>query len=151
VWYSRPNRLDVYVNGRLVLPLNGETKNGRYILNAPSYPGEFMPNVTSDVTGSNYIDRDTQVLHIIVRGPAPVVVKTYPVILVSFSIPPMTVDEFFGDNIIQNLAAFLNIPPSKVRIVNIVNEQTAGKRRRRRDAQNTVIYLEVGDEPVDGM
>ena len=35
-------------------------------------------------------------------------------VVVSFNIPPMSVDEFFdGKNIIKNLALLLNIPESK--------------------------------------
>ena len=35
VWYSRPNRLDVFVDGQYVMATNARTHNGRYILTMP--------------------------------------------------------------------------------------------------------------------
>lgn len=35
VWYSRPNRLDVFVDDQYVMATNGRTKNGRYIIDMP--------------------------------------------------------------------------------------------------------------------
>ena len=43
--------------------------------------------------------------------------------------PAMTVDEFFGEQIVNNLATFLGIPASKIKIANAVSE--AGKRKKR--------------------
>lgn len=39
VWYSRPNRLDVFVDDQYVMATNGRTKNGRYIIDMPK--GKF--------------------------------------------------------------------------------------------------------------
>ncbi|XP_033757813.1 fibrocystin-L-like [Pecten maximus] len=86
VWYSQPNRRDLFVDGNLVPPRNGRTVNGAYILDPPTYPEEFMPNV-SDTSGQNYYDRDSGLLHFTIRGKKTVEVKTDPSIIVSFPIP----------------------------------------------------------------
>ena len=57
--------------------------------------------------------------------------------------PALSVDDFYGDNIIQNLASFLNIPLTKIRVVNVVSE---GSRRRKRST-GIVVEVEIGDEP----
>ena len=33
-----------------------------------------------------------------------------------FSLPPVTVDEFFGDNLVTNLATFLGIPSNRIKV-----------------------------------
>lgn len=35
VWYSRPNRLDVFVDDQYVMATNARIKNGRYIITMP--------------------------------------------------------------------------------------------------------------------
>jgi hypothetical protein len=150
VWSARSNRLDVYYDGHFVMPTNGETRDDTYILKSPTTPGQYMPNVASDPAGTNYMDRETSIHYVIVKGPLPVEVKLNPQILVSFSLPTMSEEDFFAENIIRNLALFLNIPPNKVRLVAIVSEQGGSGGRRRRAVDHTIVYLEVGDEPLQG-
>lgn len=35
VWYSRPNRLDVFVDGQFIIATNARIQNGRYIITMP--------------------------------------------------------------------------------------------------------------------
>lgn len=51
-------------------------------------------------------------------GSAEVTVTQSEVIVVSFTLPAMTDDEFFGAKIVENLAAFLNVDPKKVKYFN---------------------------------
>ena len=53
----------------------------------------------------------------------------------------MTIDDFFGENIINNLATFLGVPSSKIRIVDIVSESS---RRRRRQSDGITLNIEIG-------
>ena len=62
------------------------------------------------------------------------------VVMVSLTLPPMTIDDFFGENIISNLAAFLDVPASKIRIVNVVRETSS----RKRNTDTTTIQIEIG-------
>ena len=55
----------------------------------------------------------------------------------------MTVDQFFGDNIVQNLAAFLGLDSSRIKISNIV-EQT---RRKKRSNTGVTLDVEISSEP----
>lgn len=56
------------------------------------------------INGANYLDRDTRLLYITIRGPDPVDVKTVPLVVLKFGLPPITIDDFFEENLIQNLA-----------------------------------------------
>ncbi|XP_069121982.1 fibrocystin-L-like [Argopecten irradians] len=146
VWYSQPSRRDLYVDGNLVSPKNGRTVNGAYILDPPTYPDEFMPNV-SDTAGQNYYDRDSGRLHFTMRGNKVIELKTDASVILSFQFQPMTVDQFFGDQLIQNLAGFFDIPPHKVRLVKVVRQTTpAGKRRKRSTGYDEVV-VEISDNP----
>ena len=68
-------------------------------------------------------------------------IRTSPLILVSFQLPAMTVELFFGDDLIRNLALFLKVPSSMIRITKIVRENVRS-RRMRRDTGLTV-QLEI--------
>ena len=143
IWYAQSWRLDVNINGAYMLPENGaRNPSGRVILSAPSSPSQYVPDVGNASTGVNYYERDTGLLHIVVRGPGPVDITTAPLIVVSFSMPAMTEAEFFGKNIVNNLALFLNIPPEKILIASSVRQA-----RRRRRASTMVVSVEIGNSP----
>ena len=130
-WYAQSYRLKVYVEGAYVEPKNAYyTPENQMALRMPSTEGEYRPSVSTDPSGTNYFDRATQMLYVLIRGPTPVEVVTDHTIFVSFSLPFMTVDEFFGEQIVTNLAAFFDISPDKIRYAAAVAES----RRRRRQA-----------------
>lgn len=49
----------------------------------------------------------------------------------------------------ENLAAFLNIPLTKVRVMSVVSASGNGRRKRSEGGINVVI--EIGDEPSSGI
>ena len=103
---------------------------------------EYAPKL-SNATGTNFFDKDSGQLSIIIKGPQVIEVIVQETAIVSFSMPALSVDDFYGDNIVQNLASFLNIPLTKIRVVNVVSE---GSRRRKRST-GIVVEVEIGDEP----
>ncbi|XP_021358214.1 mucin-3A-like [Mizuhopecten yessoensis] len=152
IWYSQSNRRDVYVNDELVLAKNARMVNGKYVVDPPSYPGEFVPATdSSDVTGTNFFDRDSNILYVLVRGSSPVKIVTNPSFIVSFQIPALTAEEFYGEALIHNLALFFDVPPEKIRVVNVVRESGRRRRRRRDVAEDMEIQFEISDPPkTDG-
>ncbi|KAK3587659.1 hypothetical protein CHS0354_042443 [Potamilus streckersoni] len=149
-YYSQPNRLDVYHDGTYVLPKNAAyTPTGAMVLKRETYEGQYMPNVNTDASGTNYINIKTGIICFIVKSPRVIEIKTAEVIMVAFGLPMMTVDDFFGQNLVQNLAAFLSIPYSKIRIVNIINEQSSSGRHKRETfaGDKTTIEVEIGNLP----
>ncbi|XP_061164553.1 fibrocystin-L-like [Saccostrea echinata] len=153
IWYSQPWRLDVYHENVYIMP-----KNARHVgdMNTIVYdpppvgePDKFKPSAATcvDKSGSNFYDRDAGVLTILIKGPKPVSIVTVDSIIVSFQFPPMTLDEFYGKNIIMNLAAFLDIDPNFVRITDIQRETQ--ERRRRRNANENIegATIEISNPP----
>ncbi|XP_033758994.1 fibrocystin-L-like [Pecten maximus] len=146
VWYSQSNRRDVYMDDDLVQAKNSRMVNGKYIVDPPSYAGEYIPIANStDQTGSNFFDRDTNILYVLVKGSSPVKIVTNPSFIVSFQIPALTTKEFYGKTLIHNLALFFDVPPEKIRVVNVVRE--AG-RRKRDTSEDMTIQVEIGDPPT---
>ena len=90
---------------------------------------DAIPDPTSNaVTGSNFYDRKEQMIHVLVRGSDHLDIKTNKLVIVTFGVPTMTIDEFFGPKIVANLAAFLDIPPERIKIANAVS--ASGRKKR---------------------
>jgi len=85
-------------------------------------------------------------LRLVVRGSLPVEIRISPVLIISFELPAMTEDEFFGDSLIRNLAAFLKIPPNMIRITKIIRED--GSSRRRKRSAGLTVEVEIKKPPV---
>ena len=67
-------------------------------------------------------------------------VRVKPAIVVSFSMPPMSVDDFFDEEkIIDNIAALLGIASSKIRVVNVVRES---RRRKRETIEGVSLFTQ---------
>ncbi|XP_040210575.1 fibrocystin-L-like [Rana temporaria] len=147
IYFSNPQRLDVYVNNVYINPTNIEWKGSSdFTLKEPTYQGQYMPQLNSSVLGENFFDRDYNMLYILVRGSSPVEIRTSPLIVIAFNLPAMTVDQFYGPNLVKNLAAFLKIPASKIRITKIIPE---GSRRRKRAAGGLSVSVEISDPPAE--
>lgn len=86
-------------------------------------------------------------LKVLVRGSQPVEIRTSPLLVIAFQLPAMTEDQFFGDNLVQNLAIFLKIPPDMIRITHIIRE---GARRRKRST-GLKVEVEIRKPPVQQM
>ncbi|XP_053322520.1 fibrocystin-L [Spea bombifrons] len=147
IFFSNPQRLDVYANGTYVYPSNAEFKgNGKdFTLKPPIYEGQYLPKLNSTTSGENYFDNDYKMLYILVRGSTPIGIYTSPLIVIAFNIPAMTVDQFYGENLVKNLAIFLKIPASKIRITKIVQEGS----RKRRAAGGLTVSVEIADTPSE--
>ena len=66
------------------------------------------------------------------------------VVVVSFTLPYMEPEEFFADNVIQNIAMILNVPLEKVRIVEVIRASESRKKR----TMGITIGVEIGDLPA---
>uniref|UniRef100_H2YFZ9 G8 domain-containing protein n=1 Tax=Ciona savignyi TaxID=51511 RepID=H2YFZ9_CIOSA len=133
IWFAKPERLDVYQEQIYVHPENAYYDTVRKVWNtrrpASSTPDQYKPPIDSKVNGANYIDLTTRLLYITVVGTKPVDIKTVPMILLTIGFPAVSINDFFGEALVQNLATYLNVPSYKIRVVDVVRETS----RRRRD------------------
>ena len=128
-------RLDVYADGVYVQPENAEKQGSQLIYK----PGDYQPDISTENNGANWVDMDMDTIHIIVRGGSVIDIKLQPVIVLGFNVPSVSVDEFFEDNLVQNLANLLGIDKEDIVIMDAVSEAS----RRRRDAM-TYCTVQIG-------
>lgn len=147
VFYSSPQRLEVYVDNQLIAPTNAQWNEDKsdYTLKKPIYAGQYVPQLNASL-GTNYFDQDFKMLKVVVRGSTPVQIRTSPVLFLAFELPALTEEEFFGEDLVRNLALFLRLPPNMIWITNIVRED-GGSRRRRRSTGLTV-EVEIRKPPA---
>ncbi|XP_059206673.1 fibrocystin-L-like isoform X1 [Centropristis striata] len=149
VFYSKPQRLDVYFQNNLIAPTNAKwnDENTDYTLKEPFTPDQYVPLLNASA-GTNYFDQDNKMLKVVLRGSEPVEIRTSPVLFISFELPAMTEEEFFGDSLIGNLAAFLKVPPNMIRISKIIREDGGSARRRKRSTGGLKVEIEIKKPPV---
>jgi hypothetical protein len=90
-------------------------------------------------------------LQLLVRGSDPVEIRTSPLLVIAFNLPAMTEDQFFGDSLVRNLALFLKVPSSMIRITKVVREDGGGggaRRRKRAAAAGLTVEVEIQKPPV---
>uniref|UniRef100_A0A8D0AJK6 PKHD1 like 1 n=1 Tax=Sander lucioperca TaxID=283035 RepID=A0A8D0AJK6_SANLU len=147
VFYSKPQRLDVYVDNNLIAPTNVQwnADNTDYTLKKPIYADQYVPQLNATV-GTNYFDQDYKMMKVVLRGTQPVEIRTSPLLFISFELPAMTEDQFFGESLIQNLAVFLKIPPNMIRITNIIRGDGGARRRKR--STSLKVEVEIKKPPV---
>ena len=145
IYFSNPNRLDVFDDTKTyVTPKDAKKKPSFGISDTEKYKP-----LISDPVGTNYFDLDTKQLYVTVQGNRPVDIRMTPVIVMKFLIRSISENEFFGDQLVRNLALFLEVPASKVRIVSIVSESgSSGKRKKRSTNGGVKITTQIGNPPA---
>jgi hypothetical protein len=120
MWYQRPQKLVVYVNGVQVEDMNWSNGRHRSTLPGGTTYVEQFPTPASP-TGTNAYYRLSRTIHFTVRGSTVVEVKQLPVIQVSLTLA-ISVEQFYNDqtNFVNNMAFVLNIPANRIRVVNVV-------------------------------
>ncbi len=107
--------------------------------------GQYVPELNATL-GTNYFDQDYKMLKVVLRGSEPAEIRTAPVLFIAFELPAMTADEFFGDNLVQNLATFLKVPSNMIRITKIIREDGGARRRKR--STGLTVEMEIKKPPV---
>lgn len=107
--------------------------------------GQYVPAMNATV-GTNFFDQEYKMLKVIVKGSTPVEIRTSPVLFLAFELPAMTEDQFFGDNLINNLAIFLKVPANMIRITKIIRADGGARRRRR--SSGLTVEVEIKKPPV---
>ena len=149
IWYSNPQRLDVYANGLYILPNNGGYNDkGEFIWENDLPHEEYKPSLESNVYGENYYSRELQTLYIMVRGDVPVDIRTAPVVMVTFGVPATHLDDFYEEDLVDNLVGYLGIDESQIRVVDVIAEDSERRRRRSVGEGEFEVGIEIGEGPA---
>ncbi len=84
IWYTTPQRLDVYRAGVYIYPTNAklDEQNFSYKKKDPKLPDDQFEPELSSISGANYYDRESQLLYVVVKGNVAVDIRTAPVVQV---------------------------------------------------------------------
>ena len=135
IFYDYRQRFEIFQNGKFIKASNYESRNGQDNYKS----GNFMPAI-SDPAGTNWYDSDNQIVWVVVKGDRAHEIRMTPAVMVSMALPAMSVDDFFGKNLVENLRQFLGLSKSKIRVVNAVRETS---RRRKRATFSLKVTLEI--------
>ncbi|CAK8682970.1 unnamed protein product [Clavelina lepadiformis] len=143
IWYARPEKLEVfrYNSDDSITPENYDydVDKDKWIYKRPETDGQYRPAINSRIHGANFMDLKKDLLYVTLRGGEPIDIKTAPAVILAFGFPAISIDEFFGENLISNLAIYLGVPDDKIRIVDVVEETSS--RKRRSTTGGTVTYM----------
>lgn len=146
--YFTSMRIDLYLNGKYTKPSNAYYENGHMELQAynSSDISLYKPSVGSP-SGMNLYHKPNRKVYFAMDGTSDIELKIAPVLFVRFGVPAVTPEQFFSKNtIVGNFAYLLDIPPSKIRRVEIIR---ASKRKRNADGdENSYIVLTFEDDPI---
>ncbi|XP_065804470.1 fibrocystin-L [Labrus bergylta] len=147
VFYSKPQRMDVYSDNNLIAPTNAEWNSDKtdYELKKPLYAGQYVPQLNA-TKGANFFDLENQMVQVVLRGSDPAEIRISPILFLSFDLPTLTEDEFFGENLVRNLAAFLKIPSTMIRVTNIIREDGGARRKKR--STGLKVEVQIKKPPV---
>ena len=123
IYTRRQNRQDVFIDGTLIAPTNAILElDGTFSYQAPT--PAHVPLI-SDGVGTNFFDRTGQILHVNLQGGSVVRVIVAKTLILEFdsTSTEMTADELYeSENLRQYLASLLGIDISKIKVVNVVEE-----------------------------
>ena len=149
LYYPNPQRLDVYNGENFVVPTNAmlAEDNLKYSdTRDPSVRDDHIPTVDLN-PGANFFDRSTLTMYFVVKGDAKIKLETTMVIQLRFDMASITVDAFFEEKIVSNIAYLLGIPESRIRVTNIVGIPRIFRRQVDHVFNNVTILIEIGDPP----
>ena len=139
-------RYDVSYNGVYVEPPNFVKSEGKYLRNPDNDPTFYYPKSTGGA-GANYFDVERKELHVLIKGSGVINIALTPQIILAATFEVISEEDFFGKNIISNLANFLNIDASKIKIMDIISESNRRRRsvRHKRNAAGISVTFMIGN------
>ncbi|XP_066939673.1 fibrocystin-L-like [Macrobrachium rosenbergii] len=148
IFFPKTQRYDIYVDDVYVPPKNID--NSKYpekyeLMSDSNSNSAYIPQLT-DPAGSNFLQRNEKFLHVTLHGGHLYEIKTMPTVILNMGLV-VDPDNFYEEDIVNNLALMLGVSPGNVRVTNIIREDS-GKRRKKR---NTVIYqfeFEISSKPT---
>ena len=149
IWFQKQQRYDIYIDGKFLAPNNIDTTKEEYSLKPPD--SSYIPQLT-EAHGSNYFDPNTGHLYLLIKE-GMIDIKTQPIVVLKLGIT-VPIENFFEENVINNLAGLLGIDPSNIRITNIVRENSSRKKRQEESSSNgtiTGVEFEIGPPPIEDL
>lgn len=142
IFWGLEQPVHAYVNHKIVLATNEVQENGK--VNYKRVAGDFIPNL-SDKIGSNWFNINQRTVYVIVRGGDIVTLKLKADSVILKLGMTVSVEEFYGKNVVEYLRIYLGLEPSQVKVMNVVSDN----RRRRKRSTQTEVVIEIGNHELD--
>ena len=146
IWFQKQQRYDIYVGGRFIAPNNIDSLKEDYSLLPPN--SSYIPALT-EAHGSNYFDPGTGHLYIMIKDGV-IDIKTQPIVVLKLGMT-VPIENFFEQDVVNNLAGLLGIDPANIRVTNIVRENSVGRKKREADVEPVTFEFEIGPPPLDDL
>ena len=150
MYYFTSMRIDLYLNGTYVAPTNAYfNRSNMVIRNVTNNITAYMPTYLNKSGLNLFYNKQ---MYFSMNGVDVIDLEIAPVLFVTFGVPAITAEAFFDPaTLVQNFALLLGIDPSKIRMVNIVRENsttTISSRRRRATADQITISLTIYENAI---
>ena len=131
LYTKRPNRIDLKMDNVFQIATNAKYADGKIQWTKPNHE-IHIPNIDSHDAGANFFERNEQLYHMIFSGGHIFEVNVVESLILELNVmTELTEDEFYDNgNLATNIAALLGIDPSQIRVMNVIREGSATRRRR---------------------
>merc|ERR1712164_8436 len=148
LYYGIPNRVDVYVDGKLKTPLANVTWDNPAV---PDFSSAGM--LASLEHGANFYNRLNGYLEFILRGPGEVQLRISNTVVLSLKVK-VTEDKFFEpglEGLVDNVRLLLNIPAERIAVAGVGDFEEAKSlaRSRRNPSLGTHAQTNATTRVVD--
>ena len=128
IYFGQRQRMDVYVDGSYVLPLNGfrdedNIAYNRPPIDKPNYYRTLFDNLYQKIHGVHIYDEPTRTMTITAKGSTSVAIRQTEVALVQNGMDMMSEDEFFRVELFSRLAELLGVWRANIPVVEVINEK----------------------------
>ena len=143
---KRPNRIDLKMDDILQVATNAQMKNDGNVEWEKPDNSIHIPEIESHDAGANFFQREEQLYHMILSGGHVYELNVIQTLVLELSVmTELTEDDFYDNgNLAGNIAALLGIDPSKIRVMNVIREDSTRRRKRRDDAD--MYQFNLADE-----
>merc|ERR1711892_1253199 len=137
---KRPNRVDI-IQDDTFIPANNAQVGADGAIEWQKPDDSYVPTVDTHDAGANYQQRGEQLVHMVLSGGHTYTIKTVQTLVLELAVmTELTEDDFYDNgNLAGNIAALLGIDPSRIRVMNVISESSA-KRRKRHAEEGWIIH-----------
>ena len=132
VYNKRQNRVDLYIDGEIQPAKNAvQQSDGSMVWSKPD--SSYIPQLGTDGLGANYHDKSAEIMYFMIGGGDHTFeIRTAQTLVLELGVVTELTEDDVYDNgdMALNLAAILGVDPSRIRVMDVISESSAKRRKR---------------------